>query len=131
MNDKIITFLNSDLLEKYLLGETTSVQTEMVETYISKYPEVQNAYRELEYNLEVVAKSHAVEAPKGILNNILDELDENPTIQLNQSKRSKPWYRFAIAASVAALVFAVSSYIFYSIDLCVLASVFLSIDRSI
>ena len=35
MNDKIITFLNSDLLEKYLLGETTSAQTEMVETYLS------------------------------------------------------------------------------------------------
>ena len=75
MNDKIITFLNSDLLEKYLLGETTSDQTEMVETYISKYPEVQNAYGELQHNLEVVAKSNAVQAPKGILNDILDELD--------------------------------------------------------
>jgi len=114
MNDKIITFLNSDLLEKYLLGETTSEQTEMVETYISKYPEVQKAYSELEHNLEIVAKSYAVEAPKGILNNILDELDEKPTIQLNQIKSTKPWYRFAVAASIAALVFAASSYTFYS-----------------
>jgi anti-sigma-K factor RskA len=114
MNDKIITFLNSDLLEKYLLGETTSDQTEMVETYISKYPEVQNAYGELQHNLEVVAKSNAVQAPKGILNDILDELDEKPTIQLKQNNRSKPWYRFTVAASVAALIFAASSFIFYS-----------------
>ena len=64
MNEKITTFLNSGLLEKYLMGETTSAETEMVETYISKFPEVQNAYNTLQYNLEIVAKSNAVEAPK-------------------------------------------------------------------
>lgn len=114
MNEEIITFLNSDLLEKYLIGNTTSAETEMVESYISKYPEVQNAYNKLQSNLELVAKSNAVKAPKGILNTILDELDETPVIQLNESKQSKPWYRFAVAASVAALLFAGTSYIFYT-----------------
>ena len=56
MNAKITTFLNSDLLEKYLLGDTTSVETEIVESYISKYPEVQNAYNTLQYNLEISCK---------------------------------------------------------------------------
>ena len=50
MNAKITTFLNSGLLEKYLLGDTTSAETEMVESYISKYPEVQNTYNTLQYN---------------------------------------------------------------------------------
>ena len=114
MNAKITTFLNSGLLEKYLLGKTTSVETEMVESHISKYPEVQNAYNTLQFNLEVVAKSNAVEAPKDILNNILDELDDTPVVKLNTSYRYKKWYKFTVAASVAALIFAGTSYFFYN-----------------
>ena len=114
MNEKITTFLNSGLLEKYLLGETTSVETEMVESYISKYPEVQNAYSSLQFNLEVVAKSNAVEAPKSILNNILDELDEKPVVNLNKKAKYKSWYKFSVAASIAALIFAGTSYLFYN-----------------
>jgi anti-sigma-K factor RskA len=114
MNAKITTFLNSDLLEKYLLGHTTSEQTEMVETYISKYPEVQNAYNTLQFNLEVVAKSNAVEAPKHILNDILNELDETPVVTLNTRKNYKIWYKLSIAASFAALFFAASSLSLYT-----------------
>lgn len=117
MNEKISTFLNSDLLEKYLLGETTSAETEMVETYISRYPEVQNAYNTMQFNLEIVAKSNAVEAPKSILNNILEELDETPVIKMPVSGTYKKWYKFSIAASIAALIFAGTSYTFYTQNL--------------
>lgn len=114
MNEKITIFLNSGLLDKYLLGETTSVDSEMVESYISKYPEVQNAYNTLQYNLEIAAKSNAVEAPKHILNNILEELDEKPVVKMNTTYKQKSWYKFSIAASIAALIFAGTSYLFYS-----------------
>ena len=113
MNAKITTFLNSGLLEKYLLGETTSAETEMVESYISKHPQVQNFYNTLQYHLEIVAKSNAIEAPKNILNNILDELDEAPIVKLNATKNYKPWYKFSIAASVAAIMLAGASYLYY------------------
>ena len=114
MNEKIITFLNSGLLEKYLIGETTSVETEKVEAYLSKYPEVQNTYNTLQFNLEVVAKSSAVEAPKHILDNILDELDNAPVVNIKEYKRYKSWYKLGIAASIAALVFASWSYSLYN-----------------
>lgn len=114
MNEKITTFLSSGLLEKYLLGETNSAETDMVESYISKYPEVQNTYNTLQFNLEVIAKSNAIEAPKGILNNILDDLDEKPVVKLNTQKNYRKWYKFSVAASVAALIFAGTSYIFYN-----------------
>lgn len=113
MNAKITTFLNSGLLEKYLLGETTAAETDMVESYISKYPEVQNFYNTLQHNLEIVAKSNAVEAPKSILNNILDELDDAPVVTLNTTKNYKSWYKFSIAASVAAIMFAGAAYLYY------------------
>lgn len=115
MNEKITTFLSSGLLEKYLIGDTTSVEMEKVESYISKYPEVQNAYTTLQFNLEVVAKSHAVEAPKSILDAVLNELDEKPVVSLNTYKtKYKSWYKFGVAASVAALLFAGTSYLFFN-----------------
>ncbi|TXE07136.1 anti-sigma factor [Seonamhaeicola algicola] len=113
MNEKIATFLNSGLLEKYLIGETTPANTEMVESYIERYPEVQNAYNTLQHNLEIIAKTNAVEAPKHILNNILDELDDTPVIKLNSTSKYKKWYKFSIAASIAAFIFAGTSIYFY------------------
>ena len=50
MKEKITVFLNSGLLDKYLIGQTTAAETEKVETYIAKYPEVQNAYNTLQHN---------------------------------------------------------------------------------
>jgi len=114
MNDKIITFLNSDLLDKYLVGNTTAKEAEMVEAYIAKYPDVENAYDTLQYNLEVVAKSNAVEAPKDILTNILDALDNKPVIELQNRPKQKSWSRFSVAASVAALLFAATSIYLYT-----------------
>ncbi|SEQ08651.1 Anti-sigma-K factor rskA [Hyunsoonleella jejuensis] len=113
MNEKITTFLNSGLLDKYLMGTTTAAETTQVETYISKYPEVQNAYNTLQHNLEIVAKSNAVEAPKYILDNVLEELDP-PVIKLTRRERYQKWYKLSIAASVAAIVFAASTYLFYN-----------------
>jgi anti-sigma-K factor RskA len=110
MNEKIITFLNSGLLEKYLLGETSSEETEHIESYIARHPEVEHAYNTLQFNLEVVAKTNAVEAPRNILNNILEELDEKPVIQLNTTKKYKKWHQFSIAASLVALIFAGQAY---------------------
>ncbi|TYA91133.1 RNA polymerase subunit sigma-70, partial [Seonamhaeicola marinus] len=101
------------LLEKYLIGETTPANTEMVESYIERYPEVQNAYNTLQHNLEIIAKTNAVEAPKHILNNILDELDDTPVIKLNSTSKYKKWYKFSIAASIAAFIFAGTSIYFY------------------
>jgi len=117
MNEKITSFLNSGLLEKYLIGDTTSVETEQVESFISKYPEVQNAYNTLQHNLEIVGKTNAVEAPKFILDQILDELDEKPVVTLIPKKKHKAWYKYTVAASIAALIFAGTSYFFYNQNL--------------
>ncbi|MDX1278886.1 anti-sigma factor domain-containing protein [Oceanihabitans sediminis] len=113
MNEKITTFLNSDLLERYTIGATTPAEAEKVEAYISKYPEVEDAYNTLQQNLEIVAKSNAVEAPKHILDNILEELDDKPVIALQSKPKQKFWYKYGVAASIAALVFAGSTIMFY------------------
>ncbi|PWH81739.1 RNA polymerase subunit sigma-70 [Algibacter marinivivus] len=113
MNEKITTFLNSGLLDKYLLGNTSTEETVMVESYIARHPEIENTYNTMQHNLEVVAKANAVEAPKSILNNILDELDDAPVVKLKAPNKYKKWYKFSIAASIAALIFAGTSAYFY------------------
>ena len=119
MNDKITTFLNSGLLEKYLIGETTSKETEIVENYISKFPEVEHTYNTLQHNLEIMSKYHAVDAPSSILENVLHTLDnETPVIQMpSRSKTKKIWFRYSIAASFVAALFACASVFFFTKNL--------------
>jgi len=107
MKEKIRIFLDSDLLEKYLLGDTTTEETLQVERYITMYPKVRNAYIELQENLESYAKLHSLRAPEGLKERIL--------WKIRQEKRNgSKFYKYAVAASIAALIFAGSSYFFYS-----------------
>ncbi|WP_243472832.1 MULTISPECIES: anti-sigma factor domain-containing protein [Winogradskyella] len=113
METKLHTFLNSNLLNKYLVGEASYEETKEVEFFISNYPEAAEAYEKLQNNLEIIAKAGAVDVPKHILGNILDALDEtNETkvIQLVQHSKTS-WY--TIAATAAAVLFAVSSFFLY------------------
>lgn len=113
METKLHTFLNSNLLNKYLVGEASYEEAKEVENYIENFPEAAKAYERLQYNLEIIAKAGAVDVPKNVLSNILKELDEpNETkvIQLVQQKKT-PWY--SIAASAAAILFAVTSFLLF------------------
>jgi len=113
METKLHNFLNSNLLNKYLVGDTSIEESKDVEHFISSYPEAAQAYEELQDNLEIVAKAGAVEAPNHILSNLLNTIeDTNDTkvIHLAQNRRTS-WY--SIAASAAAILFAVTSFILY------------------
>jgi len=113
MEKKLHNFLNSNLLNKYLLEETSIEESKEVDYFISNYPEAAKAYESLQDNLEIIAKAGAVEVPNNILKDILDSLDEkNETkvIQLVQ-KRKIPWY--SIAASAAAILFAATTFMLY------------------
>lgn len=106
MKEKINKFLESDLLEKYLLGTTTNKETSQVERYIVMYPEVRKNYEDLQENLEIYAKLHRIKAPDGLKAKILQHIKR-------QDLGKRKVRRFAIAASIAAFVFAGSSYFFY------------------
>ena len=106
MKEKIKIFLESDLLEKYLLDATTKHEALQVERYIAMYPEVRKTYNELEANLETYAKMHALKTPEGLKERIIAR------IKAENSGR-KRFYRYAIAASITAFMFAGASYFFW------------------
>lgn len=117
METKLHSFLNSNLLNKYLVGETSYDETKEVEFFINNYPEVASAYEKLQDNLELIAKAGAVDVPNDVLSNILEALNESndtKVIQLVQNKKT-PWY--SIAASAAAVLFAVTSFMLYQKNL--------------
>lgn len=106
MKEKIRIFLDSDLLEKYLLGTTSTEETLQVERYISMYPEVRESYDELQENLETFAKLHAVKAPEALKARILTSIRKENVARKN-------FYRFAVAASFAILISFGASYFFW------------------
>ena len=54
MEKELHNFLESDLLNKYLVGDTTIKETQEVEYFISKYPEASDAFDKLQKNLEII-----------------------------------------------------------------------------
>ncbi len=112
MNVDINTFLNSGLLDKYLIGQTSPKESLEVEEYIDKYPIVKATYDKLQDQLEFVCQANAVEAPNHLLDSILNELDEKPVVALQQ-KPKKSWFSYSVAASITALLFAGSSFYFF------------------
>lgn len=107
MKEKIKNFLDSDLLEKYLMGTTTPEEVFQVERYIAMYPEVRETYDELQENLEVFAKLHAKTPPEGLKETILARVKA-------QNKSRRKFFKYAIAASFTALLFAGASYFFWN-----------------
>ncbi len=107
MKEKIKAFLESDLLEKYLLGNTSRLETSQVERYIVMYPEVRKNFEELQENLEIYARLHSLRSPAGLKEKILRRIK-------SQDLGRRKFRRFAIAASITAFIFAGSSYFFWN-----------------
>lgn len=103
MKDKINTFLASDLLEKYLLGETTKEEAQQTERYIAMYPEVRRDYEELQKNLQLFAQQYAMPTPEGLKEVILSAAKQ-------EKRLGRRFYRYAVAAAVAIMLFAGTSY---------------------
>jgi len=112
MEKALHTFFQSGLLDKYILDETSASERLKVEQFIARYPEVESEYLKRQDNLELLSKVDAVEAPKFILDAILDEIDEEtPVIHLESNTRNTPWY--SIAASIVALLFAGAAFMMH------------------
>ncbi|MBT8244502.1 MAG: anti-sigma factor [Winogradskyella sp.] len=110
MEEKLHSFLQSGLLERYLVGDTSIAENLEVEHLIEAHPEINDEYQKLQKNLEIVAKANAVEAPLGVLNKVLLTTKEETKI-IHISKNKTSWY--SIAASIAAVAFGAISLYFY------------------
>lgn len=105
MSDRVSQFLEGDLLERYLMGTTSPIESQEAEHFIAKHPEVKETYIELQENLESYATSYAVVAPKGLRTRILKETKTKP-------QRALPL--LAIAACTIAMLFGLTTFMIYT-----------------
>jgi len=112
MEKEVHDFLESGLLDKYLIGATTVSETHKVEAYITKYPDIKEEYEILQIQLELAARSNAINPPSHTLDAIVKAIDNPVVVQLHTQRKIPFWY--SIAASITALIFAGSSYMFYN-----------------
>jgi len=110
MEEKLHSFLQSGLLDRYLVGDTSIAENLEVEHQINTHPKIKEAYIKLQDNLEIVAKANAVEAPLGVLNRVLLKTKEEPKV-IAITRNKTPWY--SIAASIAAFILGTLSLYLY------------------
>lgn len=95
-----------------MIGATTASETVAVESFMLKHPEVKEEYDLLQDQLELAAKTQAVRPPSYTLDVILDAISEKSVIHLQSPRKVSVW--FSVAASVAALIFASTSFMLYN-----------------
>ncbi|TVZ52082.1 anti-sigma factor domain-containing protein [Dokdonia sp. Hel_I_53] len=104
MSDRVSQFLESDLLERYLMGTTSPIESQEAEYFIEKFPEVKSTYEELQENLENYAASYAVKVPKELRATILKQTKSKP-------QRALPI--LAITACMVAILFSLVAFMIY------------------
>ncbi len=104
MSDRVSQFLESDLLERYLMGATSPIESQEAEYFIEKFPEVRNTYEELQENLENYAASYAVKVPGDLRSKILKQ---------TQSKPQRAFSILAIAACMISILFSLVAFMIY------------------
>lgn len=103
--EDINKFLESSLLEEYLLGYCTPEQEAYVEKLIASDKEIKDKYEELQKDIEKLTELTKVTAPPQLKQRILTEIGKEAKVVSIDRKRNIP----LIAASLAVLAFALSS----------------------
>lgn len=75
MNAEIEQYINSGLLEAYVIGAATPDEELELIRLRNQYPEVKYALQQLENDFEHMAKSMAISPPTGTWNKIEDEIN--------------------------------------------------------
>jgi len=125
--EDIKTYIESGILELYVLGEVTQEERVQVEAMALKHPAIKAELDEIERSLEAYAEENAVEPSAGqrdrILNSLLTnfsddnnfpsrdaKVEDNIIIPIQRAK-SNSFYQYAFAACLALLIVSIAALI--------------------
>lgn len=106
------TILDNGLLEQYLLGELNAQECEQIEQALVSDTELKAQFDALEKDFEILGLENAIEPPKGIKHQLIQDIREARESKNNKSNNNLKFY-LGIAASVAALLM-LSSFWMYN-----------------
>ncbi len=123
-------YIESGIIETYVLGLASKSESAEFEQLCAQYPELVAARRNFEEGLEKHASTHAMQPPVGVKVKVLEAIGDAATAGAHESVSLNPpniitmenekrgpsgWLRFVAAASVVLLIgLAWFSYQFYS-----------------
>jgi anti-sigma-K factor RskA len=120
--EDIKAYIESGILELYVLGDVTPEERAQVEAMAQKHPAIKAELDEIERSIELYAKKNGVEPPESLRNRVLNSLvvnlgDDrtfNPTISTMETEdkfvipisraRSNTFFKYAFAACLALLI---------------------------
>lgn len=112
-------YIESGILELYVLGELSQYERSEVEAMLDKYPELKNELNDIELALQVYAEGHAIEPKERIRKNVLASLNfnEDDIAAVKELPSVKPpntgaFYKYAFAASIALLLLSVAALVY-------------------
>lgn len=105
------TYLESGILEQYVLGDLSKEEMLEVEGYAAQYPEIRHELNEIENALQKYAQQNAIEPSEKIRSNIIEALgfDENESTSeatvkaIGSISGTTKFYKYAFAASLTLL----------------------------
>lgn len=105
------TYIESGILELYVLGDLEAAERKGVEKMAMEHPEIKAEIDAIEQALEAYAKANAIEPPKDLRSRTISSLtgisdiDADPVVPVVPlTVRGNNFYRYAFAASVALLL---------------------------
>ncbi|MBC7913080.1 MAG: anti-sigma factor [Pyrinomonadaceae bacterium] len=109
-------YIESGVLELYVLGDLTGDEKIEAERMLKKYPELMKELGEIEGALQKYAETYSIEPSEGSRSKILSSLtgpenDKEAKVVLMEPVKSQNFYKYAFAASVALLLLSVISLI--------------------
>lgn len=94
-------FLNTGLLEQYIMGLLSKEESQQVESYINQYPTIRKTYEELENTIFNLAESHQIRPPASLKNKLMQEIKSNNTTLT--TSQSTPWFKYLTSAAAILL----------------------------
>ncbi|MGY4535860.1 anti-sigma-K factor RskA [Mucilaginibacter sp. UYNi724] len=118
--ENVKAYIESGILELYVMGDTSATEKAQVEEMAAKYPEIRAEITEIEKSMEFYAEEHAVEPSENLRTKVLNSLivnlgDDNTfskaiTRQDDENIRTIPaarltsFYKYAFAACLTLLL---------------------------
>ena len=102
-------YIESGVLEHYLLGLLSESEAREVERLASEYPEIRKELDSLEVSLENFAQANATKMPEGLTDKILNKINEQSTTKpkISADRKAQLWW-----AIFAFVLFAVATKFF-------------------
>jgi anti-sigma-K factor RskA len=116
--EEIKAYIESGVLELYVMGELSQSERHEVEKMAAKHPEIKSELAEIEKAVESYANAHAVAPADHLRERIIAGIttkEEAVVVPLQPVSRPSNFYKYAFAASVALLLISWSAlFTFYS-----------------